>query len=73
MTMEVEPITIEVSDWDQIVALDRVIMALGKSLELTDRSEDFYEVLQKDVACLILLREELKEAIEADGDLRQPH
>lgn len=61
--MSVESITIGVTEWDLIQALERMILSLSHALESVD-DDELYDLFQKDMACLILLRQELIDEAE---------
>lgn len=68
--MSVESITIGVTEWDLIQALERMILSLSHALESVD-DDELYDLFQKDMACLILLRQELID--EAETFNEKPH
>lgn len=70
--MSVEVITITVTEWDQIEALNRMILSLSKAVdEIAD--EEIVSLFQKDMACLILLREELQDCATTYNDADLPN
>lgn len=63
---------IEVTEWDQIEALERMIFSLSTAIDgLNDN--DLIARLQRDMACLILLREEIKDDIGTFNDPELPN
>lgn len=68
--MNVETITIGVTEWDLIQALERMILSLSSALESVD-DDELYDLFQKDMACLILLRQELIDDAETCNE--KPH
>jgi len=63
---------IEVTEWDQIEALERMIFSLSTAIDgLNDN--DLIARLQRDMACLILLREEIKDDIGTFNDPKLPN
>lgn len=69
--MSVETITIGVTEWDLIEALERMIVSLSNALDNVQHDDELFELFQKDMACLILLRQELIE--DADTANEKPH
>ena len=69
--MSVETITIGVTEWDLIQALERMILSLSNALDGIQDDAELSDLFQKDMACLILLRQELIE--EADTANEKPH
>lgn len=70
--MSVEVVTITVTEWDQINALNRMILSLSKALEEVEDPE-FVSLLQRDMACLIILREELEEDASTYNEKELPN
>lgn len=70
--MSVEVITITVTEWDQIQALNRMILSLSQAAEAMDEP-DMISLFHKDMACLILLREELEENATTYNDANLPN
>lgn len=68
--MSVETLTIGVTEWDLIQALERMILSLSNALENVD-DDELYNLFQKDMACLILLRAELVDDAETFNE--KPH
>lgn len=69
--MSVESITIGVTEWDLIQALERMILSLSSALENIEDDDELFELFQKDMACLILLRAELVDDAETFNE--KPH
>jgi len=69
--LSVETITIGVTEWDLIEALERMIVSLSNALDNVQHDDELFELFQKDMACLILLRQELIE--DADTANEKPH
>lgn len=63
---------IEVTEWDQIEALERMIFSLSTAIDGLDDNE-LIARLQHDMACLILLREEIKDDIGTFNDPELPN
>lgn len=63
---------IEVTEWDQIEALERMIFSLSTAIDGLD-DNDLIARLQRDMACLILLREEIKDDIGTFNDPKLPN
>lgn len=63
---------IEVTEWDQIEALERMIFSLSTAIDGLD-DNDLIARLQRDMACLILLREEIKDDIGTFNDQKLPN
>ena len=70
--MNVETITIGVTEWDLIQALERMILSLSNALENVE-DDEIYELFQRDMACLIVLRQELIEETETYNEKELPH
>jgi hypothetical protein len=67
-----EVITIEVTEWDQIEALERCIYSLTNAMESCG-DEELEGLFQHDIACLLLLREELKDAVDCYTEPSRPN
>lgn len=70
--LSVEVINIEVTEWDQIGALERCIHSLSLACEEIDDKE-VKAMLHRDIACLLLLREDLKDAVDCDTEPTLPN
>ena len=71
--MNVESITIGVTEWDLIEALERMIVSLSNALDNVQDDDDLFQLFQKDMACLILLRQELIDEAETFNEKELPH
>lgn len=71
--MSVHVINIEVTEWDQIQALERCIMSFAHALEDLGEDHELRSLFQRDMACLLLLREELKDAVDCDTEPSRPN
>lgn len=70
--MSVHVINIEVTEWEQIEALERCIYSLANAMEKCG-DEELTTLFQRDIACLLLLREELKDAVDCDTEPSRPN
>lgn len=70
--MTVHHITIEVTEWDQIQALERCIMSLASALEQVE-DDEIVNVFRRDLASLLLLREELSDAVDCCTEPTRPN
>ena len=70
--MNVERIIVNVTEWDLIQALERMILSLSNALENVD-DDEVYDLFQRDMACLIVLRQELIEETETYNEKELPH
>jgi len=70
--LSVEVINIEVTEWDQIGALERCVHSLAMAMEEVD-DEEVKAMLHRDIACLLLLREDLKDAVGCDTEPTRPN
>lgn len=70
--MNVETVTIGITEWDLIQALERMILSLSNALENVD-DDEVYDLFQRDMACLIVLRQELIEETETYNEKELPH
>lgn len=71
--MNLETITIGVTEWDLIEALERMIVSLSNALDNVQHDDELFELFQKDMACLILLRQELIEEADTYNEKELPH
>lgn len=71
--LSVEVLNITVTEWDQIQALERCIMSLVSVLEQVGDEHELTELFQKDMACLLLLREELSDCAGTCTDPKLPN
>ena len=71
--MNVETITVNVTEWDLIQALERMILSLSNALDHNSDNVELVEIFQKDMACLVLLREALVEETETYNEKELPH
>jgi len=63
---------IEVTEWDQVQALERMIHSLSVAIDNIADTSLIME-FERDMACLLLLREELKDSLETHNDPEMPH
>lgn len=71
--MNVETITVNVTEWDLIQALERMILSLSNALDHNSDDAELTQIFQKDMACLILLRQELIEDADTFNEKELPH
>ena len=71
--MNVETITVNVTEWDLIQALERMILSLSNALDYNSDNVELVKIFQKDMACLVLLREALVEETETYNEKELPH
>ncbi len=71
--MNLETITIGVTEWDLIEALERMILSLSNALDNVQHDDELFELFQKDMACLVLLRQELIEEADTYNEKELPH
>lgn len=65
-------LTIEITEWDQIDALERMILSLSTAIDNMN-DQEVITLLQRDMACLIFIREELMGDIGTMNDEKLPN
>lgn len=67
--------TVKITTWDQIRALERVAHTLWTALEdeTSALSKDDREMIELDLACLVILREQLVDEVDSDDAAGELH